>query len=50
MNHLSGDQIIRLAFSESQEYVDDYDELSLTAFPAAKLGNAPPVEMCESGS
>jgi len=33
MNHLSGDQIIRLLFSESQEFVD---ELSLTAFEMAR--------------
>jgi hypothetical protein len=33
MNHLSGDQIIRLFFSESQEFAD---QLSLTAFATAR--------------
>src|SRR5208282_6379590 len=33
MNHLSGDQIIRLLFPESQEFVD---ELWLTAFATAR--------------
>jgi hypothetical protein len=33
VNHLSGDQIIRLLYSESQEFVD---ELSLTAFATAR--------------
>ncbi len=32
-NHLSGEQIIRLVFSESQEFVD---ELSLPAFAMAR--------------
>src|SRR5271166_2371440 len=39
MSHLSGDQIIRPYFSESQEFVD---ELSLTAFAMAQPSGARP--------
>ena len=38
MNHLSGDQIIRLLFSESQEFVDEF---SPTAFAMAHRARPP---------